>query len=154
MLRTILGTVFLVLFGGFALAAEKEKQVTLKQLPSAVRKTVDEQAVNARIRRIIKEVEKGKTQYEVEMTVDGHSKDLIIDASGSVLEIEEETKFSSLPGPVQNEMQKRIGKGRIQKLESITRGGQLSSFEATVLIAGKKKEIKFAADGKPLNKGK
>src|SRR5215468_5748607 len=69
--------------------AAQEQRVKLKSLPQAAQKTVEEQSKGATIRGLSKEVEKGKTQYELELTVNGRSKDMIIDPNGAILEVEE-----------------------------------------------------------------
>ena len=53
---------------GLAIAAGK---LELKDLPPAVRKTVEEQTKGATIKGIAKEKEKGKTVYEVETMGNG-----------------------------------------------------------------------------------
>jgi hypothetical protein len=70
----------------------QERRVKRSQLPPAVQKTVTEQSAGATIRGYSREVENGQTEYEVELTLQGHSKDVSIAPDGSVLEIEE-------PGP-------------------------------------------------------
>ena len=67
---------------GFSLGqekAEKDARAKLKSYPAAVQKTVDEQSKGASIRGLSKEVENGKTQYELELTVNGHNKDIRAD---------------------------------------------------------------------------
>jgi len=51
---------------GFANVPAPEKAVTMKDLPAAVRRTVQEQSQGAAIRGLSKEVEAGKTVYEVD----------------------------------------------------------------------------------------
>ncbi len=62
-----------------------------KDLPAAVQKTVQaEEANGATIKGIAAEKLGGKTVYEVETTIKGHTRDLILDASGAIVEAEEE----------------------------------------------------------------
>lgn len=132
-------------------AEEGKKKI---KVPPAVQKTVDEQSKGAVIRGLSKEVENGKTQYELELTVNGHSKDMLIDPNGSILVIEEEVTLDSLAPAVKAEVQKTIGSAKLVRLESMTKGGTLTGFEATVLRAGKKVSVEMAADGKPKPAGK
>ena len=84
--------VFLVsclVFCANTFARASEKPVKMKDLPEAVRKTVQEQSKGATLRGLSKEVEKGQTFYEAELKVNGHNKDLLIDSSGAIVEIEE-----------------------------------------------------------------
>jgi len=134
-----------VLLFGSALASEKK--VKMKDLPEAVRKTVQEQSKGATIRGLAKEVEDGKTFYEAELTVNGHNKDVLIDPAGAVVEIEEQVTVSSLPAEVKATIQKAAGKGKITAVESVTKNNALEAYEAHVSTAGRKSEIKVAPNG-------
>jgi len=50
-------------------------------------------ARGATIRGFSTEVEQGKRLYEVELTVNGHTKDISMDEQGSVVEVEEEVSL-------------------------------------------------------------
>lgn len=120
----------------------------MKDLPEAVRKTVEEQRKGATLRGLAREVENGKTFYEAELKVNGHNKDVLIDPSGAVVEIEEQVSLSSLPAAVKATILKKAGKGKVTAVESITRNNAIEAYEAHVKTAGKKSEIKVGADGK------
>ena len=137
---------------GGALAQEQEQRVEMKDLPPAVQKTAKEQSKGAKVRGYSKEIEDGKTLYEVEMIVSGHSKDILIDESGAVVEVEEEVSLASLPPAVKSEIEKQAGKGKILKVESVNKSGTLAFYEAHVKTAGKISEIKVGPDGKPVGK--
>jgi uncharacterized membrane protein YkoI len=70
--------------------SEGEKKIAMKDLPKLVQQTVQAQLKGAAVLGISKEIEDGQTFYEAEMKVDGHSKDILIDAKGALVEIEEE----------------------------------------------------------------
>src|SRR5258708_9934336 len=97
-------------------ASGQEKPIKRADLPAAVQKTADEQAKGATVRGYNKETENGKVAYEVELTVNGHSKDVTMDAQGNVLEIEEEVAMAALPPAVLEALQKKAGKGTIAKV--------------------------------------
>jgi hypothetical protein len=142
---------------GLLRADEGEKNVKLKDLPEAVRKTVREQSKDARMDGLSMEVENGRTSYEAELKVKGRRKDILIDAAGAVLEVEESVDFSTLPGPVKERLKKSAGKGKITRVEAVTKSGAPAVYEALVNLAGKKSEIQVAADGtllSPENKEK
>jgi uncharacterized membrane protein YkoI len=130
--------------------AAQEKQLKKSDLPAAVQKTADEQSKGATITGYKQETEAGKPAYEVKMTVNGHSKDVTIDASGNLLEIEEQVALDALPAAVRDGLQKKAGAGKISKVESITKHGTIVAYEAKVLTAGKKSEVQVGSDGKPL----
>src|SRR5581483_11000069 len=80
----------------FALAASaQEKKIKKSDLPAAVQKTADEQSKGATVKGYNSEVEDGKTIYEVELTVNGHSRDVSISPAGEVVELEEEVTLDS-----------------------------------------------------------
>ena len=128
----------------------QEKQIQRADLPPAVEKTVTAQSQGATIKGFSQETEHGQTYYEAEMTVNGHSKDVLIDTSGAVVEIEEQVALDSIPANVQQGLQAKARSGKILKVESLTKHDKLVAYEAVVQTAGKKKEIQVGPDGKPL----
>src|SRR5437899_9617715 len=77
-------TVALLLTGVIASQAQgqekepKEKHLKHADLPAAVRRTADEQSKGATVKGYSQETENGSVEYEVEMTVNGHSRDVSI----------------------------------------------------------------------------
>ncbi|HEY2383694.1 MAG TPA: hypothetical protein VGK48_21175 [Terriglobia bacterium] len=147
--RTAIVTILVPLAIAF-LANAQEKKIQRSGLPAAVQKTVDEQSKGATIKGYSAEVEGGKTTYEVELTVNGHGKDISMDAQGHILEIEEETRVASLPAPVKDGLAKAAGAGTILKVESLTKNGKLVAYEAVVKSGNKNSEIQVGPDGKAL----
>ena len=124
-----------------------DKKVTKAQLPAPVQKTVDEQTKGATVLGFAIEEEKGKTFYEAETKVNGHTKDLLIDGSGKVVEVEEEVALGSLSQEVQNGLKKAAGEGKLGKVESLTKDGKLVGYEAVVQRGVKKSEVQVGANG-------
>jgi hypothetical protein len=133
--------------GSFA----QEKQIKRADLPPAVEKTVVAESAGATIKGFSIEKEKGETFYEAEMTISGHSKDVLISASGAVVEVEEEVALDKLPAEVKAGLEAKAGKGKILKVESLTKQGKLVAYEAKVLTSGKKAEVQVGPDGKQLD---
>lgn len=132
-------------------AQEHEKKISRSDLPSAVEKTVAAQTQGATIRGFNEEKENGKTYYEAELTVNGHSKDVLIDQTGSVEEVEEQVDFASLSGAVQSGLHAKAGSGKLGRVESITKHDKLVAYEAKVMTNGKRSEVQVGPDGKPLD---
>ena len=128
----------------------EEKTIKRSDLPTSVEKTVAEQTTGATVKGFTKEVENGKTVYEVELTVNGHGKDIAIDALGNIIEIEEEVDITTLPPAVKEGLTKAAGKGTISKVESLTKKGKLVAYEAVVKTGSKNSEIQVGPDGKKL----
>jgi len=133
------------------LAQEQEKKIPRADLPAAVERTVAIQSQGATIKGFSQEKENGQTIYEAEMTVDGRSKDVSIDTTGAVVEVEQQVALDSLPAAVKDGLQARAGKKKIVKVESLTKHGKLVAYEAKVQHDGKKSEIQVGPDGKPLD---
>ena len=134
-----------------SLAQEHEKNIKRSDLPTAVQKAVDAQAQGATIKGFEREEENGQTFYEAELTVNGHSKDVLLDPTGAIVEVEEQVVFDSLPAPVKDGLQAKAGKGKITKVESLTKHDKLVAYEAKVYTDGKKSEIQVGPDGMPLD---
>jgi hypothetical protein len=134
-----------------AISLGQEKKIQRSDLPAAVENTVAAESRGAVIRGFSMENENGQTYYEAEMTVNGHGKDVLVDKSGAVVEVEEQVPFDSLSAAVKEGLQARAGKAKIVKVESITRHDRLVAYEAKVLTGTKKSEIQVGPDGKPLD---
>jgi hypothetical protein len=150
----IASRVVLVIVAGVVLtlaARAAEKKINRSDLPPAVEKTVAAQSSGAVVRGFSQEVEKGQTFYEAELTVDGHSKDILMDATGAIVEVEEEVSMDHLPAGVQAALKTAAGKGKIGKIESLTKHDRLVAYEAHVSTDGKKSEVQVGPDGKPLD---
>ena len=129
----------------------QEKKIKRSELPAAVEKTVVEQSKGAAISGFNEEKENGQTTYEVEMLVNGHTKDVQMDANGAVIEIEEQVDSQAVSAEVRAGLQAKAGKGKIAKIESITKKEKLVAYEAQVVTNGKKSEVQVGPDGQPLD---
>jgi len=138
---------------GIAFGQEQEKKIRRADLPQAVEKTVATESQGATVRGFSEEKENGQTYYEAEMTVNGHSKDVLIGKDGAIVEVEEQVAFDSLPAAVKSGLESKAGSGKILKVESLIKHGKLVAYEAKVEANGKKKEIQVGPDGKALDHG-
>jgi hypothetical protein len=140
-----------MLLSVLARAQDQEKKIKRSDLPPAVEKAVVEQSQGATIRGFSQEKENGQTFYEAELMVKGHSKDVLMDADGAVVEVEEQIPTESLPLAVRDGLQAKAGNGKLVKVETLTKKGKLVAYEAQVLTNGKKSEVQVGPDGKPLD---
>jgi uncharacterized membrane protein YkoI len=125
----------------------QEVKIPRSELPPAVEKTVKEQSTGATIKGFTKETEHGRTFYEVELTIEGRTKDISMDTNGVIQEIEEEVQFEALPASVKEGLTKKAGSGKIIKVESLTKKGKLVAYEAQVVRDGKKLEVQVDSNG-------
>jgi uncharacterized membrane protein YkoI len=126
-----------------------ESKVSLKNLPPAVRATVEAETKNATVKGISKEKEKGQTVYELESIVNGRTRDLMIDSAGKVYIVEEQIDADKAPAPVRAALEAR---GTIVTLESVLESGK-TTYEGRVRTkGGKKLTMELDADGRPIRK--
>lgn len=132
-------------------ALTQEKRIKRSDLPPAVEKAVAAQSQGATIRGFSEEKEHGQAFYEAELVVNGHSKDVLMDADGVVVEVEEQVALDSVSPVVRDGLQAKAGNGKLVKVESLTKKGKLVAYEAQVVTDGKRSEVQVGPDGKPLN---
>jgi uncharacterized membrane protein YkoI len=149
--KKFLVSLFILVLATAASTIGQEKLIKKADLPNAVRKTAEEQTRGATVRGYTEDTEDGKLEYEIELLIDGHTKDLTIDPSGTLVEIEEQVVLDKLPTEVREGLHKKIGNGRITKVESISKRGKLVAYEAQVLTGGKRSEVQVGPDGKSLD---
>jgi hypothetical protein len=128
----------------------QEKRLRKMDLPLAVQKTAAEVSQGAEVKGYSSEMEQGHLQYEVELSVAGHSKDVTIAPDGAVLEVEEQVELASLSSAVQGCLQNKAGVGRITMIESITKRGALVAYEAHVRKDKKHFDIQVGPNGEDL----
>src|SRR5436190_13698050 len=133
-----------------SIGAAQEKKISKKDLPAAVEKTVAEQANGATVSGFSTELENGKRVYEAEFKVNGHSKDILMDANGKIIEIEEEVAIDSLSANVKAGLTNLAGAGTITRVESLTKSGKLVAYEAVVKTGTKRSEAQVGPDGQKL----
>ena len=68
---------------------EREEEVTLDQVPAAVKETLSRESGGAPMGTVHRETEKGRVVYEARMTKAGKTYEVEVDESGKVLEREE-----------------------------------------------------------------
>ena len=126
-----------------------EEQVKKSDLPAAVQKTAEAQSAGATVLGYAKDKEHGRVEYEVQLMVGDHTKDVTIDPQGRVLEVEEQVAPDELPANVFHGLSAQASKGKIAKVESLTKQGRIVAYEAQV-IGGKHAEIQVGPDGQKL----
>ncbi|HET6144320.1 MAG TPA: hypothetical protein VFE02_12500 [Candidatus Acidoferrales bacterium] len=128
----------------------QERKIKREELPPAVEKTVSEQSRGATIKGFSTEIDKSKRLYEVELTANGHSKDISMDRDGKIVEVEEEVAMDSLSPEVKAALTRAAGSGAITKVESLTKTGKLVAYEGTVKHGPKHSEVQVGPNGEKL----
>lgn len=123
----------------------QEKRIRMKDLPPAVRSTVEQQSKGLKLRGLSKEIDRGKTVYEAELSVDGRTRDITMNSDGKIITVEEEVSLDSLPPAVLSTLRQQAGK--IEFVESVTENGSLAYFEAHIRRGRQAVEIKVSPEG-------
>lgn len=124
-----------------------DTKVKMEDLPAAVQAAVKEQAKSATVVGLAKEIENGKTMYEVETKVNGKTRDLLLDSTGAVVEVEQEVDLSSIPAAAKAAIEAKAAGGTIKKVETVTKGSAVSYEAAIQTKTGKNIEVAVNADG-------
>ncbi len=128
---------------------DKEVPVTLEQLSEPARTSVEKVTAGGKIEQMTREVERGKTVYNVEAEVDGkHLEFLIADADGAVLGTEVPIAYSELPEAVSASAEKFFGTGTGLKAMKGVEFGE-TTYEIEGPQNGKTVEATFDPEGKP-----
>jgi hypothetical protein len=127
-----------------AMAPAQDKKIQRADLPAPVEKALASQSQGATIKEFSLEKENGQTYYEAEMAVAGHSRDVLFDPNGAVVEGEVQVAFDALPAAAKEGRQAKTGWGKILKVESISKHDRLVAYEAKVQNAGKPPKFKSA----------
>jgi Putative beta-lactamase-inhibitor-like, PepSY-like len=144
--RLALGAL-LVFLAGTTSALAKEQKIACDKIPAAVRAAFDKAYPKATINTCAEEVAKGKTTYEI-MSAEGETnRDLVYNADGTVIVIEESLAFSKLPDPVQQAVHKKYPKGEITLSEKVIRGSTVQ-YEIHLKHRNKPVDIVFDPSGR------
>jgi uncharacterized membrane protein YkoI len=146
---------------------EQEQQVTLEQLPAAVKATLTSEAGSGTIDEIVKVTEGDKVIYEADVLKDGKKYEVQIAEDGTLIksavddeeeadkdddsgkgEDKDEVKVTldQLPAAVQATLKNEAGSGSIGDIEKETKDGKVV-YEADVTKDGQEIELKIAEDG-------
>jgi uncharacterized membrane protein YkoI len=148
--RFAMGT--MALFGLSALvvaAGADEEKVPLEKVPAAIRKAVQGKFPKAQVTQAEKEVEDGKTIYEIGLEEDGHHIDVSATEDGTIVEIETEVAAQDLPRAVTDAVKAKYPKGTIKKAEEVVKGAT-TNYEVIVAEGSKSREVVLDRAGKIL----
>src|SRR4051794_39150940 len=106
-----------------AIGVGADEKIRMSDLPEAVRTAVERETTGSTVKGFAREREGGKTFYEVETMVDGHARDLLFDATGHLVEVEEAIDLAAAPPAVKAALESR---GTIVKIETVKKNGQLT----------------------------
>ena len=155
--RLIVAVVMCLAVAGFAAGCsstgkkgtKKEQDISADQMSAIARATMQKQARSGLIEKITKEVERGRTVYDVEANVDGrHMEYLIADDTGELLGTEVPIDYSKVPQPVRTAAEKYFGTSTgLTAMKGVEYGE--THYEIEGMKNGKKAEKSWDASGNP-----
>jgi hypothetical protein len=131
-----------------AKAEAGETKLTKKDVPAAVIAAFEKAYPKATMKGFSKEVEKGQTLYEVESVEGKMTRDATYAADGKVHAVEESMDMKDVPAAVQQALEKKYPKAKVDLAEKVTEGNNVGYEFKLITAAGKKAEAKFDAKGK------
>lgn len=132
-----------------------EEKIGVKDLPTAVLAAVKAKFPEAKVTGAAKEVEGGKTTYEV-LLEEGDSKiDVAVSSKGKIVEVEKTIDAKKLPKAVLATVEAKYPKAKIKKAEEVVKyeeDEEEKLFEVILASEGKDDvEVKLSAKGKILD---
>ncbi len=129
------------------IARADEKAISVGDLPAAVKKAIKKKFPKAEIEKASKEVEDGKTTYEVLLEIEDKPVDVAFKTDGTILEIEKEISFTQLPAKVKQAFKAKYPGAKVEKVEEVTRGEDGPAVYEIAI----KTEVVLSANGKVVN---
>jgi hypothetical protein len=122
-----------------------EQKIPLGDVPKAVVDAVKVKFPAAELKEAAKEVEDGKTTYELSLEDKGINVDVAVTAEGKILEIERAVDPQDLPKKVKDAIEAKYPKATVRKAEVMTEvedGEEETSHEVQIVTAeGKSLEV-------------
>jgi uncharacterized membrane protein YkoI len=141
----------LLLSTGAVRADEKEEKIDLKDVPKAVLGALKAMYPEAELVSAEKEVENGKTIYEVAIKNKGQKIEASFTPEGQFVEDERTIDVKDLPKAVTDAIDAKYSKATIKHAEEVTKPDNFLGYEVVIETADKKKfEIELDAKGKIL----
>ena len=124
----------------------QEQSIKRKDVPKAILAAFEKTYPKAKIKGYAKEVEEGKTVYEVESVEGSVHRDITYMADASVASIEESLPVSELPDVIRSAAEKQYPKSKISLCEKVTKGSVIQ-YELVVTSGKQKYELVLNPDG-------
>jgi hypothetical protein len=154
-MRTIVTLLAAAAFFGTAGAAEKEREIPLKDIPPEIKAAADKAVPGAKWQKAEQEKEKGQIIYELKGK--GPEKDRMVEVEvtpdGKLIQTEVEVPLNEVPDVVRNKLKSGWPDFKPEEVKAITRedGTQGYEFEGPGGAKGKELEIFISGDGKTVD---
>ena len=130
-----------------AIASAQAQKLQQSDLPEAVQATAARESAQGKVTGIWQRDENGTVVYEVDLVVDGRARGVLINPEGVVVAVQEEVPWEKLEQGVQAGLKSQAGDGKVDKVFSISKDGQVTRYIAIVEKGGQKTNVQVGPDG-------
>ncbi|WP_165223916.1 PepSY-like domain-containing protein [Aquisphaera insulae] len=143
-----------LLAGSFGLSRADDEKIKVEDLPKAVSDAVKAKFPAAKLTKAEKEVEDGKTSYEVTVEDAGKKADVVVSPEGKLLAIEKKIDAARLPEAVTAAVKAKYPTASVKGAEEVVEfkaGGEETVYEVKLALEDKKEvELEISPKGKIL----
>ncbi len=123
----------------------QEQSIKRKDVPKAILAAFEKTYSKVKIKGYTKEVDDGKTVYELESVEGAVNRDITYMADGSIVSIEESLPVSELPDVIRSASEKQHPNSKISGCEKVTKGAVMK-YELVVTTGKQKHELVLNPD--------
>jgi hypothetical protein len=132
----------------------EEKKIKQANLPAAVQKTAADNTAGATVTGYTSDKVDGALVYQMNLTSDGRTRSVVMDAQGAIVSVEQEVAWTDLPEKIQQNFAGVQGKGKFEAVSTITKDGQIVAYEGVLIKNGERNHVRVkptapAADAAP-----
>ncbi|MHC4213046.1 MAG: PepSY domain-containing protein [Planctomycetota bacterium] len=142
----------LAVFLGLSAHSSYADDVSLSEVPQAVRTLIERETKGFEIDDIERDKDDGKIVYEVDAENDSGEMKLKIAKDGTLLELEQEMNPENLPEAIRNAVKKSFGEVFFDDIEKRYRKGSVTVYRIEAETDELKIDLKIAEDGKIIDK--
>ena len=124
-------------------------QVFLGETPAPVRAAIRRELRGGKCGEIYKSTEEGATEYEVEITRDGKSRQVTFDARGKIVYQAEPVALADTPEAVQSTLKGQLSEARLLHIDKALEDGKVT-YEVELAKAGKHQALSIRPNGQIL----
>ncbi|QEH35077.1 hypothetical protein OJF2_36220 [Aquisphaera giovannonii] len=142
-----------LLAGAIGSVRADEQRIKMEELPKAVTAAIKDKFPDGRLTKAEKEVEDGKTTYEVTVEAGAKKLDVVASPAGVILAIEKKIDAKNLPEPVAAAIKVRHPTARVKSAEEVVEfkaAGEETVYEVTLGLEGKEVELTVSPKGRIL----
>jgi len=140
------GVLCLVVGCAVAWGDDEEKEMSLDEVPAAVRSAIETYAAGGKIEEVCRETEGEAVVYEAEVERDSVEYGITVSAEGEILETETEITLEDVPAGVKTTLESFGRVGEVEDILKEEEGGKVT-YEAEVEMEGAKLELSLSSAG-------